>query len=246
MFRKISILVPLIGMFLFLVSVTSGFPSVSANSVVEMNKFKVPEQFTEFSSATETILKEGESKEEIRDLTNLTKKEARKLSEDDYIEYQMQTGNFSVEKDGSLIIPDDREGELSPACIACAQGRWVVKKTSGPPSIVYGSWRTIASGWGPGTLSKTVSETRTNSYTGTLSASKSAINAAVGFNISSSKTVTVSYSGNINSGKQGFLQTRPVYKKYTVMQQYIKFGQVQKTNYVHPREFWITDNRIGY
>lgn len=245
MFRKVPILIPFIGFLLFLVSIILFLPSVSAESVVKVDKFKEPKQFTEFSSATEKILSEVESEESVRDLTQLTSKEASKLNEDDYIEYQMQTGNYVVEKDGSIVIPDYRDGEVNPACIACAQGRWVVKQTSGP-STVYGSWKTIASGWGPGSLSKTVSETRSNSYTGTLSASKSAVNAAVGFNITGSKTVSVTYSGSIKAGKQGFLQTRPVYKKYTVKQEYIKLGKVQQTKYVYPRKFWITDHRIGY
>jgi hypothetical protein len=222
---------------------------VNAEEVTKSDEFNEGSNYlTDFSPAYEEVLSEVENPgEEVKDLTNLTKQEANKLNEDDYIEYQMQTGNYVVESDGSIVVPDMRNSldQIQPNCIACMQGRWVVKKLSGS-STVYGSWKSIASGWGPGSLSKTVSETRSNSYTGTLGASKSAVNTAVGFNITSSKTVSVTYSGEIKSGKQGFLQTRPTYKKYTVKQTYKKIGQSDTVKYVYPRKFWITDHRIGY
>lgn len=219
----------------------------SAQSAEDVEEFEEPEHFTEFSETTAEVLSVEEHDDEILDLTNLSPEEAKELDDEDYMEYQMQTGNYTIEEDGTVVIPDFRSsnGDVSVNCIACAGGIWKVKKMSGS-SIVYGPWRTIASGWGPGSLERTISETRSNSYTGTLKASKSAVDAAVGFNITKSRTVTVTYRGQIKSGKQGFLQVRPVYTKYTVRQQYVKLGQVKSTVYIYPRKFSYPDHRIGY
>lgn len=231
---------------LLLVSATFGLSKAYAQNAEEILDFETPEEFTDFSPSHQDEAIEEEVYEPTEeDLTDLTQEEAVELDEDDYIEYQMQTGNYTVEDDGTVVIPDERDQGVGPQCVACANGKWKLKVTAGP-TTVYGAWKSIASGWGPGSLSKTVTETRTNSYTGTLSASKSAVNTAVGFNISKSSTKSVTYSGTIKSGKQGFLQTRPAYKKYTVRQQYVKFGKVQQTRYVYPRKFWLTDHRIGY
>ncbi|ANG86344.1 hypothetical protein A8L33_14155 [Microbacterium aurantiacum] len=68
----------------------------------------------------------------------------------------------------------------------------------------------------------------------------------MGFNITSSFSNSITYSGNIASGKLGYLQTREVYDRYTVTQQYIKLGSVIDTKYVYPRKYLWTENRIGY
>ncbi|XOQ13294.1 MAG: Ntox44 domain-containing protein [Shouchella clausii] len=210
------------------------------------NVTKAENRFSSIGDTTAEVLFEEVTEGESEDLTHLSIEEANQLEEHDYIEYQMQMGNYDVEEDGTVIVYDQRDdGEINASCIACVGGVWKAKKTAGP-TTVYGSWKDIASGWGPGSLSKTVSETRTNSYTGTLKASKSLIDKTVGFNISTSKTVSVTYSGTIKSGKQGFLQTRPTYAKYTVKQEYHKLGKITNTTYIYPRKFTITDHRIGY
>lgn len=172
------------------------------------------------------------------------------LSDSDYIDQQMAAGNYVVTSDGTIVIDDLRPSQAAPGgistnCVACVQGQWRIKSTSGP-ARVYDGWRTHASGWGPGSLSRTVTATHSNSYSGTLSVSKSVVDAAVGFNITSSFSNSITYSGNIASGKLGYLQTREVYDRYTVTQQYIKLGSVIDTKYVYPRKYLWTENRIGY
>lgn len=233
---------------LILVSFVGSMGQASAETAEEVIDFEEPSIFTEFSDEVNVeVIEEVSLEDEEVDLTGLSQEEVNALSDDDYIEYQMQSGNYTIEEDGTVVIPDQRvvEGQMSIMCIACTGGSWRVKKLSGE-TTVYGSWRTIASGWGPGSLSQTISETRSNSYSGTLSASKSAVSAAVGYNISTSKTVSVTYTGDVARGKQGFLQTRPVYKRHTVKQEYVKIGKVVETKYVYPRKFVWTDSRIGY
>lgn len=64
------------------------------------------EEFVKFSESEAIIESEEDVYEEMSDLTGLTSEEAAKLDEDDYIEYQMQMGNYTIEKDGTLIVPD--------------------------------------------------------------------------------------------------------------------------------------------
>ncbi len=175
---------------------------------------------------------------------------AVQLSESAYIDQKMAAGDYTVTSDGWIVIDDTRpsqstSGGVSPNCIACMQGQWRIKSTSGPVRA-YGGWTTHATGWGPGSLARTITSSHSNSYTGTLGASKSAVSAAVGFNITQSFSNTITYTGTIKSGKLGYLQTREVYDRYTVVQQYIKLGSVTSTKYVYPREYRWTENRIGY
>lgn len=179
--------------------------------------------------------------------------EISEYSDQEFIDYAMESGEFEVSNDGTITIYDTRSqysrvatgDQATPACIACAEGRWKIASKSGPVTT-YGSWSTIASGKGPGTLSQTVTRTYTNSYSGTLSVTKSVLSAAVGFNITASKQVSNTYTGELKSGKVGKLQVRPVYKRYTVKQQYIKLGKVTKSTYVYPRQFTYLDYRITY
>lgn len=165
----------------------------------------------------------------------------------------MSEGEYEVEGDGSIVIHDTRsqssaaptKSSIAPSCIACAEGKWKIKSTSGPKRT-YGSWKTQASGWGPGTLSRDVTVTQSNGYSGSLAVSKSAINASVGFDISWSNSTTNTYSGELKSGKQGFLQVRNAYDRYSVKQEYIKLGKTTKTTWVYPKEYAFTDHRIKY
>lgn len=174
-------------------------------------------------------------------------------SDEQFIDYAMSEGLYEVDSDGSITIYDTRsqrsaEGTSStvaPSCIACMEGKWKIVSTSGP-TTTYGPWKTEASGRGPGTLSRTVTTTVSNGYTGTLSVSKGVVSSAVGFSITASKSVSSTYTGELKSGKTGKLQTRPVYKRYSVKQQYIKLGKVTKTTWVYPKKYVYMDHRIAY
>ncbi|PFR87851.1 hypothetical protein COK43_21565 [Bacillus cereus] len=223
----------------------------SADIIKEVQNFEEPITITNTSETEEEILSVTEfNTEETKDFSNLTIEEANKLNDADYMEYQMQKGNYTVDENGAIVITDNRpqvnekSGKQQAGCVACVS-QWKVYKTGGT-STVYGSWKTIASGWGPGSLGKTVSETRSNSYSGTLSASKSAVNGAVGFDITQSTTKSVHYSGNIASGKQGYLQTRPAYTQHTVKQDLYRAGKYISTTYIYPKKYVWTDHRIGY
>lgn len=176
------------------------------------------------------------------------------MSDQSFVDYSMDEGLYEVSADGSVIVYDTRPlyaaakseaTAVSPTCIACVDGKWTATKVSGP-TRTYGGWTTRASGWGPATLAQSVTITQSNSYTGTLSMAKSAVNAAVGFNISSSVARTTTYTGNVASGKQGFLQTRPVYDNYVVKQVYTVGGYTALTRYVYPKKYAFTDHRITY
>lgn len=180
--------------------------------------------------------------------------EIAQLSDQEFIEFATDEGQYEVGDDGAVTVYDTRplyaqagrnDLTFEPMCIACVDAKWVATRTSGP-NHAYGGWRTIASGREPGSLSRAVSVTEENSYSGTLSMSKSAVNAAVGFNITSSRSVTTTYEGNVASGKQGFLQIRAAYNKYTVKQQYYVSGKLAKTTWIYPKEYAFTDHRIKY
>lgn len=184
---------------------------------------------------------------------SLSAEQISELSDQEFIDYAMNEGKYELSTDGTITIEDTRaqytaantRAQVSPSCIACAEGRWKISSKSGP-TTTYGSWTTEASGKGPGTLSQTVSKTVSNSYSGTLSVTKSALSTAVGFNVTSSKTVSNTYSGELKSGKTGKLQVRPVYGRYAVKQEYVKLGKVTKTSWVYPKKFTHLDYRITY
>ncbi|MDU7578638.1 MAG: hypothetical protein E7K43_20820 [Bacillus subtilis] len=88
----------------------------------------------------------------------------------------------------------------------------------GYQSKYYGKWKNGVTGAGKATLTLSKTVTVSNSYTGTLTASKGAVSSAVGFNITSSRSTTASYSVSVPKGKKYTIQYRPVYKKYKAVQ----------------------------
>lgn len=183
----------------------------------------------------------------------LANEEIASLSDQEFIDYAMDEGEYEVGEDGSITIYDTRPQHsgskartaVSPACIACAEGHWKIASTSGP-TRTYSAWSTKASGWGPGTLSRDVTVTEANGYSGSLDVTKSALNASVGFDVSWSKSVTNTYTGELKNGKQGHLQVRHAYDRYSVKQEYVKLGKTTKTSWVYPKEYAFTDHRISY
>ena len=178
---------------------------------------------------------------EIRSITQ--------LNDQDFISESIQKGNFVEDASGNLIIKDTRSAISNvlavPACIACVNAKFVVKKVGGSTKS-YGSWITKVSGMGPGSLSKSVAVSASNSYTGTLSASKSLVNASVGFNITQSYTDTVTYTGTVPKGKRASLQVRSVFQNYKVRQDYYIGKSLVKTTYVYPKKYAYPDFRLKY
>ncbi len=173
-------------------------------------------------------------------LVSMYKEEA--IEDQDFIDESIADGDYIVREDGTIVIYDTRRPEgISTSCIACVGGRYEVKKTAGP-STVYGSWIIGTEGKGPATLKFSKSVSWSNSYSGTLSVSKSLVNAAVGFDITKSGKSTASYSVKVPAKKTYQIQYRRVYKKYTVRQRYYVGNTLVKTTYVYPRKY----SHIGY
>lgn len=178
------------------------------------------------------------------------------LTNETYVSKANAYGAYTAAKRGSATIQDRRTASnqtsspsaADPACIACGNGLvniWIVSKV-GSKGTQFGAYKTIASGTGPGTLSKTVTQSRSNTYSGTLSASKSAVSLAVGFSISTSVSSTTTYEGQLLPKRKGYLQVRPVYETQKVKQEYRKGGKITKTTYLTAKKFKHFDYRIRY
>lgn len=105
----------------------------------------------------------------------------------------------------------------------------------------YGSWNDCAHSQNGGTLSCSSSWTRSHSYTGTLKVAKSAVDASVGFNITSSRTITAGTSDKVKARTK--IQYRYVYNNYKVKQDQVRYNmnngsqKVVDTKYVYPRKY---------
>ncbi|MGO5013368.1 hypothetical protein ACTQ5K_16095 [Niallia sp. Sow4_A1] len=109
-------------------------------------------------------------------------------------------------------------------------------------SDVYGSWIAGPSGWGPSRLSWSDRIGVSNSYTGTLKVSKSAVDASVGFSISTSYTKTATYSVEPPSNQEWTIMYRKRYDKWKVTQRtYRHEGSTHYWTsdyaYVYPKKF---------
>ena len=133
-------------------------------------------------------------------------------------------------------------------------GGWGVKSKSSA-GYSYGSWKTgVSARGGKGnklSLSKTISVS--NTLTGDVKASKSNIEASVGFNINKSFSKTTSYSINTpSSNKKYTIKYRNVYKKTKLNQQRVftcggKIIQTQNATayankFSHFEYDWIASN----
>ena len=109
-------------------------------------------------------------------------------------------------------------------------------------SDVYGGTVYSVEGWGPGTLTLSQGVSVSNSYTGTLKVTKSALDASMGFNISTTYTKTASYSVTPPSGQQWQITYKRRYDKWKVQQRYYihQDGADHYTNTyatVYPKKF---------
>ncbi|CAH0134003.1 hypothetical protein [Peribacillus simplex] len=120
---------------------------------------------------------------------------------------------------------------------------WYLTFNQGYQSKAYGSWKNGTSGSGPASLTLAKSVTVANTYSGTLSASKKDVSASVGFNITSSKSTTASYTVKVPKGKKYMIQWRPVYKKYKVKQDAYIGSTFMETTYVYPKKYDYLDYR---
>lgn len=72
-----------------------------------------------------------------------------------------------------------------------------------------------AAGTGPGTLGLSTSYSEAATLSTTASVSSGTVSAAVGFSVTSTYTVTPSYSVNLSAGQSARIYAYPIYKGYT-------------------------------
>jgi hypothetical protein len=114
---------------------------------------------------------------------------------------------------------------------------WYMTNNMGYVGNSYGSWTNGVSGSGAATLTLSKSVSTSNTYSGSLTASKKSVSAAVGFDITKSRSTTASYSVKVPKGKKYMIQYRRVYKKYKVQQKAYSTSTYLETKYVYPKKF---------
>lgn len=97
---------------------------------------------------------------------------------------------------------------------------WIVYSESGP-ATAYGNWSAGSSGWGPSTLSDTITKSVSNCYTGTLTVSFAAIEASVGVDLGWSDSISSTYSVDPPANEKWQLKYRDTFDKYFVTEQKI-------------------------
>ncbi|MFJ7407027.1 MULTISPECIES: hypothetical protein [unclassified Lysinibacillus] len=95
---------------------------------------------------------------------------------------------------------------------------WNTVISNGYQGLSYGAWVDGVSGSGAATLTLAKTVGVSNTFSGTLTAKKDDITAAVGFSITWTDTTTASYSVQVPAGKKYKIQYRSVYKKYKATQ----------------------------
>ncbi|WP_273123405.1 hypothetical protein [Bacillus weihaiensis] len=109
-------------------------------------------------------------------------------------------------------------------------------------SDVYGPTVYSEEAWGPGVLNLTTALSVSNSYTGTLKVAKSALDASMGFNVSTTYSRSVSYSITPPPKEQWQIIYKRRYDKWKVQQRYYihQDGADHYTNTyqtVYPKKF---------
>ncbi|MFX5502382.1 hypothetical protein ACM5ME_20605 [Bacillus subtilis] len=131
------------------------------------------------------------------------------------------------------------------ASVQAVSSYWDVKN-HGKTKKVYSKWKTAVAAKksnASGTLSFSDSYTSSNTYTGSLKASKGKVDATVGFNITKSYTQTAGMSVNVKKNKSYKILYRRVYQQYKVSQQRVDIenwtGKITrgKKYYVYPQKY---------
>ncbi len=116
---------------------------------------------------------------------------------------------FALENGEPTVIPQSGYYEY-----------WIVYSESGP-TTAYGDRNTGSSGWGPSTLSDTITKSVSNSYTGILTVSFAAIEASVGVELGWSDSISSTYSVDPPANEKRQLKYRDTFEKYFVTEQKI-------------------------
>jgi hypothetical protein len=160
------------------------------------------------------------------------------ITEEDLVNVEGDNSNSPWYDENGNIVEETKDNEASEEPGFSIMRLWYMTSSYGYVGQSYGSWINGVSGSGPSnlTLSKGVSVSHT--YSGTLTATKSAVSAAVGFSISKTWSTNASYSVNVPKGQRYMIQYRKVYKKYKVGQKaYINSTYTGQTKYVYPKKY---------
>lgn len=145
----------------------------------------------------------------------------------------------------STPVSTELDSTTTPQCIACVS-YWKATKLPGYKTVYPYGWTTHASGLGPGTLSRSVTTTFSNSVSGTVKMPIRQLETTAGFSFTYTNSTTTTYTGEIQAGRRGYLQTRPVYYQYTVEQKQYRAGVLVSTTRIYPKKFAYIDHRISY
>jgi hypothetical protein len=149
----------------------------------------------------------------------------------------VEASNVPAVDDNGNIVEEVASEEDSEPSFSVMNVLWYQTLNLGKVGTSYGSWTTGVSGQGEATLSLSKSISVSNTYSGTLSASKKDVNAAVGFNISKSWDTRATYTVKIPKGKKIKIQYRKVYTKYKVLQKAYSGATHLGDKYVYPKKF---------
>lgn len=169
------------------------------------------------------------------------------------------TGILSLSIVGSVFAdePSSQESIISESSnletsnedygVSMASVLWYSVTNNGYQGLSYGPWIDGVSGAGKSTLTLSKSVSVSNTYTGTLTAKKDDITAAIGFNISKTDTTTASYAVPVPAGKKYKIQYRSVYAKYKATQKAYSTGVGSSvllgTDIIYPMKFSYLDYR---